>query len=347
MEPNTIPFPTQERDPPELTTEPREEDEGEGEGSSEEAESPFIPGTNIQWAWDSTSLGYFKTCPRLYQYLIIEGWQNNDESVHLRFGGEFHTSVQQYELSRAAGIGHNDSVHDIVRDLLLRTWGWNPDKTTKAGKYKNRDSLIRAVIDYLDKYEHDEARTYIKPDGAPAVELSFRFELDFEPDHIATRPYTLCGHLDRVVEFNGGLYVMDYKTTTQTVADYFFKQFQPNNQMTLYTLAGGVILDAKIKGVIVNGIQLLIEEPDRTRVVRNFTYRTNDQLDEWLDDLAFWLGYAESCATNNHWPQNDLSCDKYGGCRFREICSKSPDVRERFLKTDFTKGEPWNPLKTR
>lgn len=317
------------------------------EPDSSEAESPFLPGTYIQWAWDSTSLGYLKTCPRLYQYLIIEGWQNGDENVHLRFGQEFHTSVQQYEHSRANGIGHNDSVHDIVRDLLHRTWGWNPDRTVKAGKYKNRESLIRAVIDYLDKYENDPATTYIKPDGSPAVELSFRFELDFEPDHVASRPYTLCGHLDRVVDFHDGLYVMDYKTTTTTISDYFFRQFEPNNQMTLYTIATKVVLEAPIKGVIVNGIQLMLEEPERTRVVRNLTYRTDGQIDEWLDDLGYWLGLAERFAEDQHWPQNDMSCDKYGGCRFREVCSKSPEVRERFLQSDFVRGEPWNPLKVR
>jgi hypothetical protein len=32
------------------------------------AVSPFLPGTKIQFAWDSTSLGMLKTCPRLYQY---------------------------------------------------------------------------------------------------------------------------------------------------------------------------------------------------------------------------------------------------------------------------------------
>lgn len=51
-------------------------------------DSPFLPGTKIQYAWDSTSIGYLKTCPRLYQYTIIEGWQSKGESLHLRFGSE-------------------------------------------------------------------------------------------------------------------------------------------------------------------------------------------------------------------------------------------------------------------
>ena len=35
-----------------------------------EATSPYLPGTQVQWALDSTSLGALKTCPRYYLSLI-------------------------------------------------------------------------------------------------------------------------------------------------------------------------------------------------------------------------------------------------------------------------------------
>ena len=44
---------------------------------------------------------------------------------------------------------------------------------------------------------------------------------------------------------------------------------------------------------------------------------------------------------------NDTACDKYGGCKFRDICSKSPNVREKFIKADFKEQPIWNPLRTR
>ena len=39
--------------------------------------------------------------------------------------------------------------------------------------------LISLVVDYLDHFDNDPAETYIKSDGTAAVELSFRFELDW------------------------------------------------------------------------------------------------------------------------------------------------------------------------
>ena len=97
-----------------------------------EAPSPFLPGTNVMVAWDSTSLGMLKTCSRLYKYVIIDGWQSKEESVHLRFGIEYHHALQDYDLSRAANISHDDAVHDVVRELLLRTSDFDPDHKTKT-----------------------------------------------------------------------------------------------------------------------------------------------------------------------------------------------------------------------
>lgn len=314
--------------------------------------SPYLPSTNIQYAWDSTSLGYLKVCPRLYQYSMIEGWSSREESVHLRFGIEYHTALQNYDLSRAAGITHDDAVHDTVRELSLRAADFDFDHKTKT-----RAGLLRTVIWYLDKFKDDRAKTFIKSDGKPAVEQSFRFELDWGPEakseyrHSDTKkgkivpdqPYLLSGHLDRIVTFNDELFVLDYKT----VWSFWGKKWEPDNQMTLYSLASKVVLDTPVRGVIIDMAQVKEHE---TIFKRAITYRTPDQLAEWLNDLHYWFALAEQYAIANYWPQNDTACDKFGGCRFRAICSKSPAVREQFLESNFNKLPPeerWNPLRAR
>jgi hypothetical protein len=83
---------------------------------------------------------------------------------------------------------------------------------------------------------------------------------------------------------------------------------------------------------------------------RRPTYRSDEVIDEWLDDLEYHLANAEAFATANYWPQNDTACGMYGGCRFREVCSRPASVRERFLKSDFIQLAPeerWNPLRSR
>jgi hypothetical protein len=304
--------------------------------------SPFLPNTTIQYAWDSTTLGYLKRCPRLYYYTIICGWTTTDDSVDLRFGIEYHRALQEYDIYKAGGAKHNDAVRRALRGLLTRNHEWPFDH-----KYKTKEALIRTTLWYLEKFRDDPAQTYIMESGKPAVELSFRFELDWGPESATSQPYMLTGHLDRVVRFNEEHFVMDRKTTTKTLTDYYFAQFEPDNQMTLYSLAAKVILEAPIKGVIVDAAQVMAEA---SRFVRNFTYRTDTQLDEWIKDLETWLSFAEYYAEQNYWPQNDTACDKYGGCRFRQVCSKAPQVRDQFLNAKFVqlpKEERWNPLKPR
>lgn len=323
-----------------------------------------------------------KTCPRLYQYVMLDGWQAKDENVHLRFGQEYHSALEDYDRLKATGSTHEEALRQAIHNLLIRTWEypseegldldtsagmsaanapgqpWETDPLTKAGKYKNRRSLLALVIDYLDKFAEDPAETFILEDGKPGVELSFRFELDWGPRHAQdigmplkdgyTQPYLLSGHLDRLVSFQDSLFVMDRKTATSTLSDYYFVQFEPSNQMTLYSLAAKVVMNAPVKGVIIDAAQIKLE--DNHAYVRRFTYRTEGQLEEWVHSLKFWLAQAESYAEADYWPMNDTACSMYGGCKFREVCSKDPAVRTNFLKSKFVQLEPhlrWNPLAAR
>jgi hypothetical protein len=336
--------------------------------------SPFLEGTKIQYAWDSTSLSALKICPRYYQYTMIDNYQKKSDAIHLRFGIECGRTIDDYTISKSSGVNHDDAVFDSVRALMVRIADWQPEPSTKSEEVKSKENLIRTVVWYLDNYENDAAEVVVLDNGKPAVELSFRIELDWGPDQphnhyyddgtkmnlkddygelkISHQPYLLCGHLDKVVNFSGDLFVMDHKTTTGTLGSYYFDQYNPHNQMSAYTLASQLIMKSPIKGVIIDGIQVVnVADPNRKKEPffrRGITYRTQDQLEEWLADTRRWLALAEGYATEGHWPMNDTSCSMYGGCRYREVCSKSPQVRKTWLKSNFTQGnERWNPLKPR
>lgn len=316
--------------------------------------SPFLPGTFIQFAWDSTSLGWLKECPRKYQYSMIEQWRSRGNSVHLDFGLWYHDALESYDKWRAEGMDHEDALNETVRKCLELTWipehevvggmgvvcHVEPGKPWDAGHpAKTRETLVRSVVWYLEQFgDHDAAKTVILANGKPAVELSFKLEMDFGP--LPSQPYILCGHLDRVVEFTGGFYVMDRKTSTSTISSAYFDQYEPDNQMDIYSFAAKVIYQTPVRGVIIDAVQIAV---GFSRFSRGFTFRTEAQVEESINDMKVWFALAEQYATAGHWPMNTKSCHHYGGCVFRRVCSKSPEVRQKFLETDFTKKE-WNPL---
>lgn len=316
------------------------------------APSPFVPGTSLQYAWDSTSLGWAKTCWRLYYYHMIEGWKPKGEGVHLVFGGWYHKALELYDKWRIINVPHNEALEKTVRWVMEITWNYETGTPWESGhNLKTRENLVRTVIWYLDQFKDDPAKTVILPSGKPALELSFRMELDTFTPGIQNQngyyqpgpPYLLCGHLDRVVEFTGGHYVMDRKTASTTLGPHYFEQYSPDNQMSLYTIAAKVIYDNPVKGVIIDAAQIAV---GFSRFARGFTYRTDAELEEWLDETKWWIKQAEARAAEGYYPRNDKACHQYGGCTFRKVCSKSPEVRKKFLESDFER-RPWNPLETR
>lgn len=312
------------------------------------ANNPYAPYDNpfsspgVQHSWDSTSLGYFKSCPRLYYYTMIEGWRSGASSsnVHFEFGGLYHSGLERYDHSRAVGMTHDEAQRDMLHWVLKETW--IDGKPVEWGhNLKNRENLVRSLIWYTEHFLDDPAKTVILDNGKPAVELSFRFD--------AGDGILLCGHLDRVVEWNGSNFVMDRKTTTSTISSYYFNQYTPDNQMSLYSMAGRIILNSPVRGVILDAVQIAV---GFTRFERGMVYRTDEQLEEWLRDAKHYIRQAQEMGEASQldgaaaFPMQDKACHNYGGCPFRDICGSDPRVRQTFLESNFRR-DPWNPLKVR
>lgn len=305
--------------------------------------STILP--TLQLAVDSTSLGEFKVCPRKYYYRLVEGWVPRSTSIHLIFGLLLHRGREDYERLRAGGAEHEDALRTTVRATLLATWHngkpWWSDHRTK-----NRLTLVRTLVWYLDQFgREDPLQTILLSNGRAAVELSFKFSSGFTAP--TSEPITLCGHLDRLAELNGQTYVCDIKTTSRSLGASFFAQFNPDNQFSLYTLAGRVAFQTPVAGVIVDACQIL---PTESKFERQPLLRAEAQVNEWLRDTGYWLGLMSRCAETGVWPQNDKSCNHYhsadgvnfGGCPYRPVCSRPPAARQKWLETDYVR-EAWDP----
>ena len=298
---------------------------------------------NLQLAWDSTSLGALKTCPRYYQYNLIEGWRPRVESVHLTFGAAYHAALEAYDHARSRGQGHEAAQREAVRRALLDTWDqarsrpWSSDDPNK-----NRLTLVRSVVWYLEQFAEDPLTTVQLQNGKPAVELSFRFESGHSSQQ--GESFLLCGHLDRLVTTpSGETWVLDRKTTKSLIDERWFAGFSPDNQFTLYTLAADVVYFTNVRGVIVDGAQIAVTF---SRFQRGIVTRHPSALGEWFAELPLWLGHAERYAAEGYWPMNDKACGNYGGCPYRPICSMPPSTRQQWLEAQYHR-RVWDPLQTR
>ena len=306
--------------------------------------STLLP--NLQLAWDSVSRGALKTCPRFYQYVIINGYTSKYENTHFFFGIGFHGGLELYDRKRAQGFSHKQSLFFSIRYIIEYTWDYNRKRPWLSDEpTKNRETLIRAVIWYLIQFEDDPLETMILQDGKPAVELSFHYDSGYVS--ITNEPYLQTGHLDRVVYWNDKIWIVDRKTTKQTLGkdiDKFFAKFSPDDQMSGYYFGGmSGIFHQQINGIIIDAGQTAVTF---TKFQRGFSQRTKSQLNEWYEDLGYMLKQVETYAINNYYPMNDKSCNNFGGCPFRSVCSEAPEMRQELLDKFYTK-RIWDPLVSR
>lgn len=290
----------------------------------------------VQFGWDQTSIKLAEECLKKYEYVMIGGWTSPGISTHLFFGGAYATALEHYHKHRCDRLSHDDALLAVVREALVATWiddgPWISDHNTKT-----RENLIRTIVWYFEHFEEDNATTLILSDGKPAVEHSFQLPVD---DGII-----FAGHLDRVVEYGHNPFIQDQKTTATTISSYYFKQYEMDTQMSMYSFAGKAIFGLPVKGVMIDAAQIAV---GFTRFERGFTFRDDATLNEWYDDTMGTVHRAMAATRENHFPRNRSACNNYGGCAFREVCSKSPHVREQFLKADFIqRPKLWDPLESR
>lgn len=316
------------------------------------APSPFISGTKIQWAWDSSSLSMMKRCPREYYYGQVLGLRRKRRSAPATFGGAFAKAMETFETEEPK-VGRGPALNEALRAATVASEGMEDHKS------RTREALMRSVIAYVDHHATDNVTTLRKTDGDAAVELHFKVPLGPVISFLPETEVVMCGYMDRVVDFQGTPLVLDNKTTgasisTEKGSEAYFKNFTPDNQIDTYVWAAKEAFGIPVRGVIIDAMQIA---KTKTAFARHIIHRTTGQIAEWRGGLNYWLRLAATSSMAllhvktgedraQVFPQNQTSCHKYGGCTFRNICGKDPSVRAAFLETDFEE-RPWNPLEPR
>ena len=315
--------------------------------------SKILP--TLQLAFDSTSMGNLETCPQLYEYINVLGYTPPGTNAHLKWGLEYHASLEAFDRSVAKGLSYNDSLFAAVKTALVNTWDFKLSRPWVSDHpLKNRLTLIRSVIWYLDQFRDDPIQTVIFPDGTPAVEKSFRFD----PGIVSLSTgenFIICGHLDRIGKLHQRFFILDRKTTKGAIGTSYFKKYTPDTQMQTYDLAGTMVFFEEMAGIIIDVAQVGV---NFTRFARGQVNYDTSLREEHLQHLQDYLRLAETYAKNNHWPMNKKACNAYSsynqdfdtwnheGCPFRDVCSSPKNMRQQLLETFFEK-KIWDPLQVR
>lgn len=304
---------------------------------------------------DSSMLAQYKSCAEAFRKAYILHWKPKASSVHLHAGGAFAKGLEVARKAFYTGeiVGFvngkwaamqadpQDAETSVAVGLqaLLAYYG---DYECPPDSAKSAERMAGAFEFYFDNYplSHDDGYPISLPGGGRAIEYSFAHPLPILHP-VTGNPLLYVGRMDSVIQYAGGSYICDEKTTTQLGASWP-RQWDLRSQFTGYAW-GCREAGIQVEGAIVRGVSILKTKYD---TAQSINYRPEWQIDRWYRELLEWvedikINYARR-GPNDPWRHNlDHSCAEYGGCQFREACMSQDEAP--WLETAF-EHRVWNPL---
>lgn len=283
---------------------------------------------------DSTIIGTFRDCARKAELEYFHHYKPLTPSIHLHAGGAYASGL---EVARRAYYEQGeDSETSIALGLaeLTRFYG---DFDAGSGA-KSLERMQGALLFYFDTFplDSDPATPIQLPDGRRGIEWSFAEPLPFlHPE--TGNPLIYAGRMDMLVDFAGGTYVLDDKTTSALGASWS-RQWELRSQFTGYCWAArraGI----PANGALIRGVSILKTKYDSAVAVTN---RGEWEIDRWEVELHRTVRAMLAAYEEGHFSHNlDHACANFGGCLFMQVC-KSPNPQD-WLDGQFSR-RIWNPL---
>jgi len=304
---------------------------------------------------DNTIRSSFVKCP---QYMFRSHVQNlrsrGGVSIDLTAGGAF---AKGLEVCRTLFYGHGypaNIAEEKGLAALVAAYG-PPEQCPEHKANKSLANTMRAFESYFLEYPlaTDRIKPFISPNGAAAVEFTFSVPIPGTRHPVTGDPLIYAGRFDMLGTYNGQLFVVDEKTTSQ-LGDQWRRQWDLDSQFTGYCWAARSY-GYPVAGAIIRGVGFLKTKITHAEAI---VYRAPWFIDRWLNELErdcnrmvqYWENYRfvaeHPLATRppeDAWPRalDKSACDAYSGCPFKTLCSsQNPD---EWLETNY-EVHKWDPL---
>tara|TARA_B100001142_G_scaffold330173_1_gene396757 strand:- start:592 stop:1497 length:906 start_codon:yes stop_codon:yes gene_type:complete len=272
----------------------------------------------------------FNKCKRLFKYRNIENIYPKKTKDFLQFGSVFHDSLRQmYEGVSLAKI--QDANIDIFNEFLHSTVDQKQVDEIESSavvlnaalevwhtKFYRKDKEKFEIVEMEKKHENLPIRN-------PKTNRKTQFVFSFIPD--------------MVVRFEGGLWLVEYKTATQT-GNSFFHKLEMDFQVSAYVGYLQQIYKEPIQGVIYRvlkkpSIRLkknetrhlfykrlieLYKEKQSEYLIEYIFRRNQAEIDAYKMDLFKTSKLIKQAIKDDCFPRNSHACQLFGKCSYWDLC---------------------------
>jgi len=274
----------------------------------------------------SSHLDLLSTCPRKFQYTVLEELTGDGESSSTRFGTAWHL------------------IHHLIRQgvPLHDAWTKATDGYIDPPKgAKTKEKLLKGIEHYVRRYGHT-----LEPISPAATEQEFTIRLP-------GISLPIQGHVDCIGwwDANEGRgrekWIVDHKTTSWLAGDWVQK-YSTSNQFKCYYKVGK-LEHADLAGVLVDIFHVTMgvstprgqagkspEQIDGCHFYRLPIRFTEFAIQEWEQFVASKLRDLDNYLSHDFFPMHaPTACGAYGSnCAFLNVCSsQDPDIRSTMKAT--------------
>lgn len=306
--------------------------------------------------YDGSTLQLVADCPRKFQLRGHEGLTSPETPRKMAAGSAIHAALDYY-------YAHKERTPDLEEkaiQLFRQSWresGAPETPIEKKTKHVTEDHLVQVLENYFDTWERNRidvysplfhvtpdeldmsnvraARFRLTPDGHVIFgesSLVMTFEVNGEELQLAGKPDL------PVRDQQGKVYVMDHKTTSSYLSDWYFQKYDVSNKLRGYMAMMESLLDIEVDDAVVNGIYVgkYATNPDSsaTKFQRYECEFQAGHVEEALRNQLHWQKTIEFYEEQGYWPQG---CG-FGGCAFPDICNAKPADRGKKMADNYERG---------
>lgn len=257
---------------------------------------------------DVSRMEEFMTCRYKYFLKYIMGYQLGEEKSATSFGSAIHSTLDDWFVKK--------NLNSAVE--VFRT-NYSHDETEKL---RTIDKGIQMLTQYDNQYKDLNFELI-------SIEKGFKVEIADIPGFI------FVGRIDKIINWDGIIYVMDHKTTSQMGQNYFNK-FSNSLQLGLYIYVVRKILGLNCSAGIIDALQV-------AKTVNGMERKCFEYSEDKIKRVMLNIGKICSDIKSENYYHNYFACGNYGKCDYLDYCSSDLAWKDVMLKEDFV-VKHWDPL---
>jgi hypothetical protein len=299
----------------------------------------------------NSSRSAFMTCARKYYYAWREKLVPKKGSTAMRAGSAWHAMLESfYQTAKEENFcqAHLKIANHIQAGLEV--FEEETEKFDFIDDYRTMDNLIEMFSQYLTIYENESQWMEIEE-----AELQDNVEIELSQSDIENYPILkdwkiyLNFQVDLLYRANGGLWIMEHKTTGANITQIANALHRTNQVQTYFNCLNikRPDLATQIQGAMVNIAQFSSRRKtngEYGKLTVNFarspeTYTAGDRI-EWRDGLLYSSSLIIQARMSGNYPVNLDRCYEYNSsCTYSELCDQSPETFQDLHTDNFQQQE--------